>query len=56
MDPDQSAEKENAAFEKAMMLAGSEFLEVIIYYMFRLDIFPHLIGINDLLFIIDFLV
>lgn len=32
MDPDQSAEKENAAFQQAMIVAGSEFLEVI-YYM-----------------------
>lgn len=30
MDPDQSSEKENAAFHKAMALAGSEFLEVIL--------------------------
>lgn len=28
-DPDQSAEQENDAFRKAMMLAGNEFLEVI---------------------------
>lgn len=27
-DPDQSAERENDAFQKAMALAGSEFLEV----------------------------
>jgi uncharacterized UPF0160 family protein len=27
-DPDQSPEKENAAFQQAMMLAGSEFMEV----------------------------
>ncbi|PKU68157.1 hypothetical protein MA16_Dca012826 [Dendrobium catenatum] len=27
MDPDQSSEKENTAFEQAMMLAGNEFLE-----------------------------
>ena len=27
-DPDQSPEKENAAFQQAMMLAGSEFVEV----------------------------
>ncbi|XP_039142062.1 MYG1 protein-like [Dioscorea cayenensis subsp. rotundata] len=33
MDPDQSAEKENAAFEKAMMLAGSEFLESIHFHV-----------------------
>lgn len=30
MDPDQSSEKENTAFEQAMMLAGNEFLEVMI--------------------------
>lgn len=28
MDPDQSPEKENEAFERAMNLAGSEFLDV----------------------------
>lgn len=28
MDPDQSSEKENAAFQQAMILAGGEFLEV----------------------------
>ncbi|XP_020261559.1 UPF0160 protein-like [Asparagus officinalis] len=33
MDPDQSSEKENAAFEKAMVLAGSEFLENVRYYV-----------------------
>jgi len=27
-DPDQSAEKENEAFQRAMALAGSEFLDV----------------------------
>ena len=27
-DPDQSPEKENGAFQQAMMLAGSEFMEV----------------------------
>jgi uncharacterized UPF0160 family protein len=27
-DPDQSPEKENAAFQQAMMLSGSEFMEV----------------------------
>lgn len=32
-DPDQSLEKENAAFEQAMVLAGSEFMEVFdIFY------------------------
>ncbi|KAH7659584.1 Metal-dependent protein hydrolase protein [Dioscorea alata] len=33
MDPDQSAEKENAAFEKAMMLAGGEFLESVRFHV-----------------------
>lgn len=28
IDPDQSPENENKAFEKAMALAGSEFLDV----------------------------
>lgn len=28
MDPDQSSEKENEAFERAMNLSGSEFLDV----------------------------
>ncbi|KAJ6805371.1 UPF0160 protein-like [Iris pallida] len=32
MDPDQSSEKENAAFDKAMALAGSEFLESIRFH------------------------
>ncbi|XP_020247637.1 UPF0160 protein MYG1, mitochondrial-like [Asparagus officinalis] len=32
MDPDQSSEKENAAFHKAMALAGTEFLESVRYY------------------------
>ncbi|KAM0935128.1 putative metal-dependent protein hydrolase [Dioscorea sansibarensis] len=32
MDPDQSAEKENAAFEQAMILAGSEFLESVHFH------------------------
>ncbi|KAK9131639.1 hypothetical protein Scep_011167 [Stephania cephalantha] len=32
MDPDQSAEKENEAFERAMALAGSEFLENVRFY------------------------
>ena len=30
-DPDQSAERENDAFQKAMALAGSEFLEVKLF-------------------------
>lgn len=33
MDPDQSTEKENAAFQKAMTLAGVEFLEVVLSSM-----------------------
>ncbi|XP_038977564.1 MYG1 protein C694.04c [Phoenix dactylifera] len=32
MDPDQSSENENAAFQQAMMLAGSEFLESVRFY------------------------
>lgn len=28
MDPDQSSDKENEAFQQAMMLAGGEFLDV----------------------------
>ncbi|KAI0520538.1 hypothetical protein KFK09_008014 [Dendrobium nobile] len=32
MDPDQSSEKENTAFERAMMLAGNEFLERVRYH------------------------
>ncbi|KAL5730088.1 hypothetical protein ACHQM5_002957 [Ranunculus cassubicifolius] len=32
MDPDQSAEKENEAFLRAMSLAGSEFLETVRYH------------------------
>jgi hypothetical protein len=28
-DPDQSPEKENVAFQQAMMLAGGEFMEVL---------------------------
>lgn len=31
-DPDQSSEKENQAFQKAMNLAGTEFLDVSNYY------------------------
>ena len=33
MDPDQSSEKENAAFQTAMLLAGGEFLEVVPSYV-----------------------
>ncbi|XP_010919324.1 MYG1 protein C694.04c [Elaeis guineensis] len=33
MDPDQSSEKENAAFQQAMMLAGSEFLESVRFHV-----------------------
>ncbi|KAH7686885.1 Metal-dependent protein hydrolase protein [Dioscorea alata] len=32
MDPDQSAEKENAAFQQAMIVAGSEFLESVHFH------------------------
>ncbi|XP_077243101.1 MYG1 protein C694.04c-like [Tasmannia lanceolata] len=32
MDPDQSSEKENEAFQRAMMLAGSEFLENVRFH------------------------
>ncbi|KAF5175038.1 hypothetical protein FRX31_035363 [Thalictrum thalictroides] len=32
MDPDQSSDKENEAFQRAMSLAGSEFLEVVRFY------------------------
>ncbi|MQL92610.1 hypothetical protein Taro_025242 [Colocasia esculenta] len=32
MDPDQSAEKENEAFQRAMMLAGGEFLERVRFH------------------------
>ncbi|KAK8945853.1 hypothetical protein KSP40_PGU012737 [Platanthera guangdongensis] len=32
VDPDQSAEKENEAFQKAMLLAGGEFLESVRYH------------------------
>ncbi|EHA8591637.1 UPF0160 protein [Cocos nucifera] len=32
MDPDQSSEKENEAFQQAMMLAGSEFLESVRFH------------------------
>ncbi|CAA2956529.1 Hypothetical predicted protein [Olea europaea subsp. europaea] len=32
VDPDQSAEKENAAFERAMALAGSEFLDNVRFH------------------------
>ncbi|XP_072987493.1 uncharacterized protein [Typha latifolia] len=33
MDPDQSSEKENAAFHQAMVLAGSEFLESVRFHV-----------------------
>ncbi|CAL9757821.1 unnamed protein product [Musa acuminata subsp. burmannicoides] len=33
MDPDQSSEKENAAFQQAMMLAGGEFLESVRFHV-----------------------
>lgn len=45
MDPNQSSEKENEAFLRAMMLAGSEFLEVRHYlregygFSFLADVF-----------------
>lgn len=43
MDPDQSSEKENAAFQQAMMLAGGEFLEVKFCYLLVMGtIFRHL--------------
>ncbi|KAL5208685.1 hypothetical protein ABZP36_033120 [Zizania latifolia] len=32
-DPDQSPEKENAAFQQAMMLAGSEFMESVRFHV-----------------------
>ncbi|OEL24184.1 UPF0160 protein [Dichanthelium oligosanthes] len=32
-DPDQSPEKENAAFQQAMMLAGSEFMESVHFHV-----------------------
>jgi uncharacterized UPF0160 family protein len=32
-DPDQSPKKENEAFERAMALAGSEFLDVSFYFV-----------------------
>nr|CAD1819036.1 unnamed protein product [Ananas comosus var. bracteatus] len=32
MDPDQSSEKENAAFQQAMVLAGTEFLESVRFH------------------------
>ena len=35
-DPDQSSEKENAAFQKAMALAGSEFLDVSAEWLIHL--------------------
>lgn len=34
MDPDQSSEKENAAFQQAMILAGGEFLDVSSFFLF----------------------
>lgn len=34
-DPDQSSEKENEAFQRAMALAGTEFLDVSVYSLFK---------------------
>lgn len=34
IEPDQSPEKENEAFQRAMALAGSEFLDVSISYSY----------------------
>jgi hypothetical protein len=56
-DPDQSSKKENEAFERAMALAGSEFLDVSFYFVSRVRFFNKLF--NSLFFfffaIIDFL-
>lgn len=37
-DPDQSADKENEAFHKAMTLAGGEFLEVKIFVILKIPV------------------
>jgi hypothetical protein len=39
-DPDQSSEKENEAFHRAMALAGSEFLDVSIHCSCSLSLNP----------------
>ncbi|KAG6791546.1 hypothetical protein POTOM_000669 [Populus tomentosa] len=40
-DPDQSPKKENEAFERAMALAGSEFLDVSFYFIGRVSFSKH---------------
>jgi uncharacterized UPF0160 family protein len=47
-DPDQSSKKENEAFERAMALAGSEFLDVSFYFVSRVRFFNKLF--NSLFF------
>jgi hypothetical protein len=39
LNPDQSPEKENAAFQQAMMIAGGEFMEVFYLCAFIVDSF-----------------